>query len=365
MATNPLQQKTRNAFILGMVTMLLVAAIVVVLLYLKISNQQKELNNYKKNKTSVYTLIKDVKSGDLITPGMYTLTEISGNGFPTDSDKDNINKILSGSVLMDTAGREINTPTTDKNYYYYKFANDANKDYIIYKDGKQATSLNPGDKAYYYDENKNQVNVEISTAKAVMARIDMKANTILTRGALRTAEEVITDDTRTEEYNVISLPVDLQPNEYVDIRFRLPTGQDYIVVSKKRVTIPIVNNQYLSDTIQMNLTEEEILLLSCAIVENFKINGSELRATRYTEAGQQTSATTTYYPSTEVQKLLKSDPNVVLKAIRGILENKQEIRNGIDAAEKTPENVQTKTQESISNTLEQRKNYLQTLVPVP
>ena len=43
------------------------------------------------------------------------------------------------------------------------------------------------------------------------------------------------------------------------------------VISKKRVEIPDVNGEYLTDTIQMDLAEEEILTLSSAIVEAYKI----------------------------------------------------------------------------------------------
>ena len=86
----------------------------------------------------------------------------------------------------------------------------------------------------------------------------MGANTVLTSNLINRADQITTNDLRKEEYNVISLPVDLAPGEYIDVRLLLPNGQNYIVTSKKKVTIPVVNGQYLSDTIQMNLTEEEI-----------------------------------------------------------------------------------------------------------
>ena len=41
-------------------------------------------------------------------------------------------------------------------------------------------------------------------------------------------------------------------------------GQDYIVISKKKVTVPDVSVEYLTDTIKMKMAEEEILIMSNA-----------------------------------------------------------------------------------------------------
>ena len=199
----------------------------------------------------------------------------------------------------------------------------------------------------------------------VIAKVDLNANTVITSSLITRGDEVTSNDLRKEEYNVVSLPVDLAPGEYVDIRFTLPNGQNYIVVSKKQVKIPIVNGQYSSDTIQMNLTEEEILIMSCAIVENFQIDGSKLYATRYTEAGLQSAAIKTYTPNQYVLNLIKSDKNIVSSAMKSLNErNTKDIDSAISKDGKE-ENISTKNQTSITSTLEQRKNYLQTLTAVP
>ena len=46
--------------------------------------------------------------------------------------------------------------------------------------------------------------------------------------------EMLLSDVRTQEYNMITLLSQLQTGDFVDIRLRLPSGQDYIVVSKKQ-----------------------------------------------------------------------------------------------------------------------------------
>ncbi len=47
----------------------------------------------------------------------------------------------------------------------------------------------------------------------------------------------------------------------------------------------------IGNTVWLNLTEDEILNMSCAIVEAFQIPGSKLYATKYTEPGMQDAAT--------------------------------------------------------------------------
>ena len=43
------------------------------------------------------------------------------------------------------------------------------------------------------------------------------------------------DDLRKQEYNMLVLPSQLATGEYIDIRLALPTGQDYVVLGKKKV----------------------------------------------------------------------------------------------------------------------------------
>lgn len=373
MATNPMQKKTRTSFILGMLLMLVIAILIVALLYMKIQSLKKEIEKYQLTTREVYTLTQDVKSGQVLTADMFTLTPTSTTVIPNGATGD-IMTTLSSYSLSTSDGRSIyyNPGTAgnseDPSYYYVGNATDRHRIYMAGNNNEDvlATTLSAGGKAYFYtQEAQKQGKTEIEVAEnAVVAKVDMNAKTIITGALISRSEEVTTNDLRKEEYNVIALPVDLAPGEYVDIRLRLPDGQDYIVVSKKKVSIPVVNGQYLADTIQMNLTEEEIVILSSAIVENFKITGSELRATRYTEAGMQSAATMTYYPSNEVQTLISSDPNIVRKAINGIVEKRQTIRDAINSAKSKhgdDENLSTKIEESITASEEARKNYLQSL----
>ena len=389
MATNPMQRKSRISFFLGMLLMFIIAMLVVAFLYLKIKSQQDEIQKYKPtvdkvvtqggatkkvegNAREVYVLNQNVVSGQVLTAEMFT-KKIMLKTLVPENVTNNINITLGSFSLMTKDGKEIyyNVGTTgnteDPTYYYLGTAEDRRIIYRTNSQGKDeiASDLKVNDKAFYYAGANNTQRTEIEISQnAVAAKIDLYANTVITTAMLTRTDEVTTNDLRKEEYNVIALPVDLKPDEYIDVRLMLPNGQNYIVTSRKKVSIPVVDGQYLSDTIQMNLTEEEILLLSCAIIENYHIEVSKLYATRYTEAGNQTPATITYYPNRSVQTLLDNDPNMVRKAINGIIQKRQTIRDAIDKSvsdDGKSENISTKSETSITSTLEQRKNYLQSL----
>ena len=144
--------------------------------------------------------------------------------------------------------------------------------------------------------------VAISTD--VISKIDLSAGTILTAGMLNLSNEKITADLREQEYNMISLPSSLTTGDFIDIRLQLPNGGDYIVVSKKQVI------KCNSNTVWLNMHEEEIALMSNAVIEYYIMAGSKLYATKYTDPGLQTAAVGTYVPNSVVASLIEKNPNI-------------------------------------------------------
>lgn len=375
MAVNPMQRKARNSFIIGMLIMFVIGALIIAFMYTQIIQKQKaEITQLKGTTKAVYVLNQNVKSGQVLDASMFTKKDVSSLVLPTGATT-NVATTLSSASLSTTDGLSIYYQpgvagdTENMPYYYVSIANDGkseqHKIYITNQNNQQelASYLSATDNAYYYEGSDNT-----STKKtfkvaqnAVVAKVDMGINTVITTSLIARSDEISTNDLRKEEYNVISLPVDLAPGDYIDVRLILPNGQNYIVISKKKVTIPVVNGTYLSDTIQMNLTEEEILKLTCAIIENYQISGSKLYASRYTEAGMQDAAYVTYQPNNYVITLAKNDKNIVNNALK---ELKKRMIGDIDNAISeygTKENIQSKTETSITSTQEQRKNYLQSL----
>ena len=213
--------------------------------------------------------------------------------------------------------------------------------------------------------------VELTTVPLV-AKVDLKANTVITTDLIAKGDDVTTDDTRKQEYNMLVLPTDLTTGDYIDIRLLLPSGVDYIVVSKKEVTIPDIAGVPSTDTISVNLTEGETLLLSNAIVEAYKVTGAKLYVNKYTEPGIQEASTPTYPVNESTSALLESDPNILEDAKNEIRQrynsgNSSTLRNDYinnvinSQGDQSQSNLETNMQDSITNSKNARQEYLESL----
>ncbi|MBP1903407.1 hypothetical protein J2Z32_000019 [Paenibacillus turicensis] len=148
---------------------------------------------------------------------------------------------------------------------------------------------------------KNFANLQDAVGKYM--KIDLDKNALVTKNMLY--EEGITpDDLRNQEFRLIQLPMKLFKNDFVDVRIKFPTGQDFIVLSKKKVED--LNNQ----TIWYHMNEKEILTMSSAIVDAY-LQDATIYALSYVEPYLQTQAIITYPPNLKVQELISSDPNIV------------------------------------------------------
>ena len=198
----------------------------------------------------------------------------------------------------------------------------------------------------------------VSISQDVVAKIDLTPGTILTAGMLNLPDEAkVTNDLREQEYNMISLPTNLNMGDFIDIRLQLPNGGDYIVVSKKKVL------NCNASTIWLEMYEEEIELMSNAIIEYYIMAGSKLYATTYTDPGTQAAATPTYCPSAEVADLISGNANITAIVDSRYTEKLKSMRNNrINAqinkySDTKLENIETKIQQEIKNLQQSREAY--------
>ena len=223
---------------------------------------------------------------------------------------------------------------------------------------------------YYIENNNSKEYVELTTPPLI-AKIDMKANTVVTSSMIAKSDEKTTNDLRIQEYNMLRLSSQIAAEDYIDIRFRMPSGEDYIVVSKKKVEIPQIDGVDSATTIWLRLTEDEILTMSNAIVENYMIEGSVLYTAKYVEPGTQEKATPTYVPSEAVQNLLRNnDSNILNTAKLALLTRYQgnsDVRNNINNTKNSIDpddvatNISTGVKQEVSTAQEQRQDYLDAL----
>ena len=198
----------------------------------------------------------------------------------------------------------------------------------------------------------------VTVSTDVVAKIDLSAGTILTQGMLNSPQTMLTNDLRQQEYNMIALPQNVSKGKFIDIRLQLPTGGDYIVVSKKEVL------DCNATTIWLNMYEEEIELMSNAIIEYYIMAGSKLYATLYTDPGLQTAAVGTYVPNDTVSSLISNNPNVknYINSER-YSQSLKDIRNNyINAAvnsysDNAIDNIETNIKKEIESLKKSRETY--------
>ena len=288
-----MQRKSRNSFLLGMLLMLVIAAVVVGILFMQIMGMKKEEAKVNSSSKTVYMLTRDIKSGEAITA-----SDVKSTKVVTDMTTDHI-----------------------------------------------ATSSNMSD--------------------ATIAKVDLPKGAILSTSMITTTDEKLTDDMRVQEYNMLILPTDLAKQDYVDIRIMFPNGQDYIVVTKKRVL------QSSANTIFIKMSEDEILSMSNAIVEAYRVEGSMLYATKYEDPGMQNAATPTYPGSRETLAVIEKDPNIVNEARNALwarynqnggAERRNEINSVITShSDGADDRLKTKMDEQIEKQTEERARYIETL----
>ncbi len=309
MAMNPMQRKSRNSFLLGMLVMLLIAAAVIGLLMFQIVELKKQEQDEQSASVRVCVLKNDIQSGNEITVAdiVYVTEEVEENG------------VRQNKSVLPQANRNF-APASD-------------------------------------------LATEADILEGVVSKLDLKAGTILSKDMILASDKEITNDLRLQEYNMLVLPTHLEEGEFIDIRWMLPTGQDYIVLSKKRVESIDTN------TIWLEMSEIETLSMSNAIVEAYMVKGSMLYATKYVEPGMQEESSSTYTVSREVLGLINSNSNIVQEArealwnrYNAVINERESINSAIqNEGDNAIPNVQSGISEQIQNQKALREKYLQTL----
>jgi len=144
--------------------------------------------------------------------------------------------------------------------------------------------------------------IELNTVD-YFAKTDLLANTVLVESMVY-EEEALGNDIREGEYSLIDLPTKLKNDDYVDVRIQFPNGDDYILLSKKKVK----DTQGL--TLWMNMDEGEILSMSSAIVDAF-IEEAKIYAMPYVDGPMQIGSEMTYPVKKNVLQLIQDSPNII------------------------------------------------------
>ena len=122
--------------------------------------------------------------------------------------------------------------------------------------------------------------------------------------------ENIVDSLREVDISGNRWPIGLQVGDYVDLRITYPRGEDYVVLSHKRV-LDIVDQ-----TLKVHMTEEEQTLYQSALVDFYLSRGygTDLYLTKYIEPGIQEPAVVFYSVPENIASTLQYNPNIVDQA---------------------------------------------------
>lgn len=186
MAMNPMQRKIRNSFLIGFLVAIIIAAVVVVLLFLKIKGLQDDI-------------VRMQTEAEIATQQVYTIN--------TDVKQD-------GSLINNDALTTVSVPSQ-----------------LV---PENAITTSNVDELFGTDDGTYEM----------VAKIDISANTLLTTDMVEKSAEAGTF--RRVEYTMISLPSQLEAGDYIDIRIKYPTGESFVVISKIEVEESNTNSIWLT-----------------------------------------------------------------------------------------------------------------------
>ncbi|TVX93099.1 hypothetical protein [Paenibacillus agilis] len=148
--------------------------------------------------------------------------------------------------------------------------------------------------------------LEPKDLKGTIAKIDLAANIPLIDSMIG-SEGSTGQDIRWIETSVIQLPLALEPDQVIDVRIRYPDGQDYVVLSHKKV------HRIQGTTVWFHMSEHELLTMSSACVDAY-LNGGQIYAVRYVDAYVQEQAIVNYPVNQHVTQLINNNPNLIKDA---------------------------------------------------
>lgn len=138
-----------------------------------------------------------------------------------------------------------------------------------------------------------------------IAVIDLKSGNPIFKSMIIT--EDITKDLREQEFNMLLLHSNLKKDKYLDVRIGYANGDDYIVLSKKKVR----NIDLTKNIVWLWLDEEEIMTINSAIVDAYLNKGTKLYIVTYVEPNIQKASVPNYPVKINVLNIMKSNPNIL------------------------------------------------------
>lgn len=152
---------------------------------------------------------------------------------------------------------------------------------------------------------KNDSFATIEDLVGLYSKVAITPGTPITKDMVM-SEEVI-DSLREVDISGNRWPIGLKEGDYVDLRITYPRGEDFIVLSHKRVM------SITEQTLKVHMTEEEQQLYQAALVDYYlsRSYGGDLYLTKYVEPGIQEDAAVYYSVPSNIEAVCRKDPNII------------------------------------------------------
>ncbi len=132
-------------------------------------------------------------------------------------------------------------------------------------------------------------------------RVDVSPGTLLLADMVMDFPQ--TSDDRAFDVITAFNPIGLQPGDLVDIRVNLPTGEDYVALSRKRV------EGIYSNVLKLVMSEYDITVYNSLVVDTTLFRGATVYAAKYLDGSQDPAEE--FYPISEnVLRIALTDPNI-------------------------------------------------------
>lgn len=152
---------------------------------------------------------------------------------------------------------------------------------------------------------------QVSQLVGKKTAVNIDANMPMT-GALFVDDALIQKDLRLYEVSFVELPYTLSLGDMIDIRIAFPTGQEYVVLSKKEVKgFERRATNVHQGLLNLALEEEEALRMSSALVDSYLADGARVYMVKYIDPDQQAAAWVNYPVNEHVLQLLQENPNIL------------------------------------------------------
>ena len=253
------RRKAKTALITFLITFLVVGLIAALICYKMVTTKQAQINQLLEERADVqcYAFSKDLLANTIITPDDITKIDYKSSSQ------------TSGMYLVSGAG-----PWMDASGVPHEYATH----YIKTVDS-------------YGTENVSEMDVLVDDAiVGRMVKANVSKNTpVLDSNLYVRDEEQPAKDLRIQEFNFIQIPSDVNTGDFVDVRIQFPTGENYRVVTAKRVEKAHMeeNDGVGQNTIFLNLNEEETLTMASAVIEAYMQDGVKLYASKYVDPANQ------------------------------------------------------------------------------